>query len=256
MIFGSLLGAVFSVGSVMGHSGVEIHAGEELEVLQGLAPGAGSWVRQQDGVYLGHFKDGSKVRIIGQAGMHVRQEELRSALAQAELSGDRARSGHEWMRKELAMLDQSPITPSKATQNFQNPANICGVPMEASGSFSADLIPFATLWIAGGASSVRVDSPFAPHPPVASWVSHGWISHGVWVPSVSYSVGQFDDFFTVIFSPPVTGSTSVPMDSTCEIQIDATISVACLPAAPNSNSYFTVTRWQTCEGVVAGSPIN
>jgi hypothetical protein len=256
MVIEFVFGAALAVASPLQHAPAFVSSGEELKALEKSFSEVDVWTRQQEGVYVGHLKDGSTIRFIGQSGMDVRQEEIRSALANAELFGAKNSAGHEWMRKELAMLDQLSVSPTKSLQSFQNTTSICGVPMAANGTFSADLIPHVSLWIAGGASSVKVNSPFGPPPPVAGWVSHGWISHGVWVPSAGFSVGQFDNFFTVISSPPVTGSAAVPMNSACEIQIDATISVACHAGSANSNSYFTVTRWQTCEGVVAGSPIN
>lgn len=226
-----------------------------LKILSEALPGSSGWSKQEDGVYFGRMTDGSKVRLLTAGGMDVRRQELAERLSAMKASGTASHANHAWMQQELEALDRMPQPAAKSSQWDLHHASICGITHETRGTFSANYIPPAYYWVAGGSSIVKIPS-FGPAVPPWQRVAHGWISHGVSMPSQGYSVGQFDDYFNVVFSDPVNGSWGVPEGQACDLQIDATISVACTAAAPTSYAYFSVTRWQTCEGVVAGSPIN
>ncbi|WP_395792421.1 hypothetical protein [Aquimonas sp.] len=225
------------------------------KLLSETVPGSSGWSEREDGVYFGRMQDGSKVRLLTADGMDVRKQELHAMLSSAKRSPTANKSSYAWMQQELEALDRMPLNRQKASQGDLRHASICGLLNETRGTFSADFIPYLNFSVAGGASIVRIP-PFGPTVPPRRLISHGWASHGVGVPSQGLFAGQFDDYFTVISSNPVNGSWVVPEMRACEIQIDATISVGCTAESPTPYSYFSVPRWQTCEGLVEGSPIN
>jgi hypothetical protein len=256
MLTFSLLSVAFAAAHNPAHGATfsEPAAPVALKQLHQLVPGSTEWAEQATGVFLGRMQDGSSVRVLAGAGMELRKQELRERLADLNHSPSKLSGDYNWMRQELDALERTPAAQMKAMQLDHFNASICGLTHYTMGSFSADLLvlPFGNFWMTGASTFFHL-SQFGGINPDAM-VAYGWVSLGV--SSTTGSAGQFDNYSTVRGSPPITGSWAVPDTMPCELQIEATVSVGCTALSPTPYSYFHVSRWQSCEGVVAGSPIN